>query len=101
MGGSNVIIEELDSRNEHTFVMKSGRLDGSACRLESSGEVADSETCTAYVGRYATQPLEHGAISIGAGTGETDETFLRADFVADPFDPWAGETQVVTIGPSQ
>jgi hypothetical protein len=57
MGGSDVIIE-LDSGEEHTVVMEPGRLDGSACRLEFSGEVAD------------------------------------------PFDPWAGETQVVTIRPT-
>jgi hypothetical protein len=86
MGGSDVVIE-LDSGDEHTFVMEPGRLDGSACRLEFSGEVADSQTCTAHVGRYATQPLEHGAIPIRAGTGETDEIFLRADFSPMPSIP--------------
>jgi hypothetical protein len=51
-----------------------------------------SDTYTAHVGRYATVTLDHGAISRRVGTGETDESFLRADFISDPWDPWAGET---------
>lgn len=91
IGGNSVVIE-LDSGEEHTFEMEPGKVDGSTCRLEFSGDITVSETYTAHIGRYQTPTHTHGAISLRVGAGETDETFLRADFIADPWDPWAGET---------
>ena len=88
MGGATVVIE-LGSGDEQTFEMEPGRVDSNTCRLEFSGDITVSDTYTAHIGRYTTPTLDHGAISMRVGTGETDETFLRADFIADP---WAGET---------
>lgn len=91
MGGNNVVIE-LDSGEEHTFVMEPGKVDAGTCRLEFSGDIPKSDTYIAHVGRYATDPLDRGPNTRLVGTGETGETFLRADFIADPWDPWAADT---------
>lgn len=91
MGGQEVVIE-LNSGEEYTFEMAPGKVESSTCRLEFSGDVALSDTYTAHIGRYSTDPLRRGPNTRLVGTGETGEEFIRGDFIADPWDPWAGET---------
>lgn len=90
-GGANVVVE-LASGATHTFVMEPGVVEGSVCRLTFSGDIPLSDTYTAKVGRYVTDAVNRGANTRLVGTGETGETFLRADFIADPWDPWAADT---------
>lgn len=90
--GGNEVVVKLESGEEHSFVMEPGVVESSMCRLTFSGDIPVSDTYTARVGRYETYPLDRGPNTRLVGTGETGEKFLKADFIADPWDPWAGDT---------